>query len=417
MRILTVVLDLEKGGTQRAAQVFAEGYKKLGHDSRIIALYGLGTRYEEIKNIIEVYNGINNETISALKKFAPEIIHIHSHGPNLDDINKILDLFIKDSFKVVETNVFSRPSLWTDRLNCSFQLSVWCKMLYEKRGGKDYPSAIVPNPVKCSAFSPIMEKDIKKIKEQYRIPINSFVLGRIGQSDYANWSVKTIDIFDELHKIGYNPYLFLVSPPEEICTRINQSLYKNYIITTGPLIGDEELNKAYNVMDIFIHIADIGESFGYVNAEAILCGVPSITLMTPWNSNSQCEVVKNNVGGHVVHHINSAIELIMDYMDRKRTHDKEKGIESIKERFDYINVCQLALQSIDSSQQNKGITSSDLRKLLHDSYDKPVFLTNLFIKLNLKLLTRYSSGYESWLKLLPKIIRILINRTILKKRV
>ncbi|MDB9894105.1 glycosyltransferase [Flavobacteriaceae bacterium] len=415
MKILTVVLDLEKGGTQRAAQVFAEGYNELGHDSKILALYGLGSRYDEIKNLLEVYNGINQNTISSLKQWQPEILHIHSHGPKIEDINKILDILEKDSVKIIETNVFSKPTPWSEKLDCSLQLSNWCQWLYEKRGGENYPKAIVPNPIKCSAFSSEEKKDIEKNRKQYGIPNHSFVIGRIGQSDYANWSVRTIDIFDELHKLGYKPYLFLVSPPERIRTRINNSLNKNYIITKGFILGDEELNKAYSIIDVFIHIADIGESFGYVNAEAILSGVPSITFMTPWNSNSQGEVVKNNVGGHVVHHTDSAVELIKEYIDGKRTYDKEKGIQSIKDRFDYIKVCQLALKSIESSQKSKVITNSEIIELLNDSYDKPTLLTKLFFNLNLKILTRYSSGYESWTKLFPIIFNKLKNVLITRK--
>ena len=420
MKILTVVLDLEKGGTQRAAQVFAEGYKELGHDSKILALYGLGSRYEEIKNLLEVYNGINENTIYSLKQWQPEILHIHSHGPKTEDVNKILYTIDKDSVKIIETNVFSKPTPWSDKLDCSFQLSNWCQWLYEKRGGENYPKAIVPNPIKCSAFSPLDKKDIEKSKKQYGIPNNSFVIGRVGQSDYANWSVKIIDIFDKLHKLGYKISLFLVSPPEKIRIRVNNSLYKNYIIIKEFIIGDEELNKAYSIIDVFIHIADIGESFGYVNAEAILSGRPSITFMTPWNSNSQCEVVKNDVGGHVVHHTDSAVKLIKEYIDGKRTYDKEKGIQSIKDRFDYINVCQQALNYTESNEQRKVISKRDIVKLLNDSYDKPNLLTKMFLNLNLRLLTRYSSGYESWVYLFPiifnKLKSILMTRKYTNKK-
>jgi hypothetical protein len=49
MRILTVVYNLEKGGTQRAAQNFCEGYKELGHDSKIVAAYNSGIRETELQ--------------------------------------------------------------------------------------------------------------------------------------------------------------------------------------------------------------------------------------------------------------------------------------------------------------------------------------------------------------------------------
>ena len=44
-------------------------------------------------------------------------------------------------------------------------------------------------------------------------------------------------------------------------------------------------------MDGFLHVSRIGESFGMVLCEAMLCGVPVVTLSTPLKDNSQLEVV------------------------------------------------------------------------------------------------------------------------------
>ncbi len=48
MKILTIVNNLDKGGTQRAAQNFCEGYAKLSNDSRILTVYKGGIRVEEL---------------------------------------------------------------------------------------------------------------------------------------------------------------------------------------------------------------------------------------------------------------------------------------------------------------------------------------------------------------------------------
>ena len=52
-------------------------------------------------------------------------------------------------------------------------------------------------------------------------------------------------------------------------------------------------------MDGFLHLSRIGESFGMVLCEAMLCGVPVVTLSTPLKDNSQLEVVGHGVGGLV----------------------------------------------------------------------------------------------------------------------
>lgn len=409
MKILTVVRNLQKGGTQRSAQVFAEGYKKLNNDSRVLALYGLGSRYEEIKNTLEVYHGLSKENLHKISSWAPDIVHIHSHGLKKEDIFSLLKVVGRDGVKIIETNVFSTPSPWASALDCSFQLSSWCQWLYEQRGGKDHPKAIVPNPIKCEAFFPQTSSDIDKFRESYQIPQDAFVIGRIGQSEYANWSTRLIDIFDQLHNSGYRPYLLLVSPPKEIIDRVNVSKYNDHIVITDYLIGDDSLRTAYCTMDIFVHIASAGESFGYVNAEAVLCGVPSITFMTPWNSNSQVEVVQNDICGHVVHHHDTAVKLIKEYMDGTRVYDKEQGINSIKQRYDYLKICEAALNKALAKEFAKPITLNEIYSILNRSCDKPNFMTLMFLKNNHKKLTKYSSGYEGRHKLFTIIFKKAIR--------
>ena len=53
-------------------------------------------------------------------------------------------------------------------------------------------------------------------------------------------------------------------------------------------------------INIFLHISKIGESFGYVIAESLLCETPVVTLNTPWADNSQSELVGNRKGGFTI---------------------------------------------------------------------------------------------------------------------
>ena len=151
MKILTVVWSLGKGGTERAAQNFAFGYSEIGHDSRLLYSRSDGIRraYLEEREI-PVYALLNDEDISYLSEWSPDIIHIHSHGITADEFSKIKGLL--PSALYVETNVFSRPSPWVDQLDLSYQLSYWCDWLYRKRSKSKYPSVVIPNPINTSAF-------------------------------------------------------------------------------------------------------------------------------------------------------------------------------------------------------------------------------------------------------------------------
>ena len=90
MKILTIVYNLEKGGTQRAAQNFCEGYRELGHDSRILAAYGSGVRADELQQKkIKVWVGLDEDVLNDIVQWCPDLVHIHSHEMNVKDIYNI----------------------------------------------------------------------------------------------------------------------------------------------------------------------------------------------------------------------------------------------------------------------------------------------------------------------------------------
>jgi hypothetical protein len=66
-----------------------------------------------------------------------------------------------------------------------------------------------------------------------------------------------------------------------------------------PIVDPTELATAYSAMDCFLHAARIGESFGMVLAEAMLCGCPVVTASRPDRDNTQAELVGHEQGGLV----------------------------------------------------------------------------------------------------------------------
>ncbi len=55
-------------------------------------------------------------------------------------------------------------------------------------------------------------------------------------------------------------------------------IYQKNIRTIDFIKGDKALTDFYSSIDVFVHISAIGESFGYVLTEAMICGCPVITL-------------------------------------------------------------------------------------------------------------------------------------------
>jgi glycosyltransferase involved in cell wall biosynthesis len=192
------------------------------------------------------------------------------------------------------------------------------------------------------------EHSKSKIRKSLEIPESAFVFGRVGQPIKFKWSKHLISAFNKLIIKQPNAHLLLIGAPKSIVNQsmtVNRRFRRN--IKVIPFIkDDDELRKYYNVMDCFVHSAEIGESFGMVLAEAMLCGCPIITVSRPFRDNSQIEIVEPLKGGvsvsnnSILHH---AMELMM------RNDDLHKRIsmtsaDSIVQRFDADTVVKKLLK-------------------------------------------------------------------------
>lgn len=335
MRILTVVKDLGIGGTQRSAQNFSIGYKNIGFESAVFVVKPGGVR-EEILNgeDIKVFKPIENHdffhVVKEIKSWNPDLIHFHRAGIRSNASGQLLRMFKEDiKCPVVETNHFGKPDYSSDNklIDIHFQLAKWSLWKWshwidaQKNGDI---SVVVPHIVDNRAFYPV-GSSVKKeeLRKRFNIPTNAFVFGRVAQPSLPKWSPIIFRAFKKIVSSYDNAYLLLVGLP----ARLKDELLKlpievrNHIITLPTVSTDSELRDYYNTLDIFLHASDIGESFGLVLTEAMLCGVPVITLSTPTKDNSQLEVVGHNRGGLVVTDCESMIQamekLLLDHDLRK----------------------------------------------------------------------------------------------------
>lgn len=357
MKILTVVYNLDKGGTQRAAQNFCEGYLDIGHDSRIIAMYRGGLRADELEDLnTKVWVGFNEKTIKEIELWSPNIVHIHSHGMRLDDVKNLRQKLNESIF--IETNVFSIPSIYEDILAYSYQLSCWCHYLYCSRGGNKKKALIIPYPVNDRRFKKSSDNNIEKFKSMYGIPHDAFIFGRVGQHFYGKWSGYLIDLFSKFKdNVDKNCFLITVNPPREIVNYINKKKVSN-VIVIDKLVGDKALQDCYSSINVFLHIANQGESFGMVLAESLLCETPVITLTTPWGDNTQCEVIGYNIGGLCAKSIKDFYLNMVELYDNKdkRISLGKNGREYIKKKYGYLTVTESSIKalSVAAKQYNCG---------------------------------------------------------------
>ncbi|MFN9368011.1 MAG: glycosyltransferase family 4 protein [Planctomycetia bacterium] len=408
MRILTVVFNLEKGGTQRAAQNFAEAYLADGHDSRLLAVQGGGVREKELRERgVPVWTSLDDQSVAAIRGWKPEIVHLHSHGLEAAAVRTVVS-GCPDAV-VVETNVFSRPSPWVADVDVSFQLSPWCEWLYVARGGPPNRTAVVPNPIRCAGFRRAESAAIAGFRAAHGVGSHEVLLGRIGQAFDRKWSPMLVDAFEHVRRAGIPAKLVVVNAPPWVLARARRSNHANDIVVIDEIIGDEPMSVAYSAIDVFVHVADQGESFGIVLAEAMLCGTPCVTLSTPWEDNSQPGVVGHMQGGLVAtsrRGFYAAVErLCRD--DELRRELGRRGRLKVLEQYDSTAVARAALRFADTgtTQGLRSTTRADLLASYCEAVDRPSWLTMTSIGRWPRLkLSRYTTGYEPWTALPGRLL-------------
>lgn len=414
MKILTVIYSLDKGGVARTSATKAISYKKLGVDSRVLATTETGSREADLNaNAVPYWHGMSEEILQEIQDWNPDAVHIHSHSFGDTEMTFLDKIF--PGRTVIEKNVFSRPVPWTHRMDYSEQLSVWCAWRFCTFAPHLADKArIVPNGADTSAFVRASDEDIRAFRAEHRIPEDAPLIGRIGQCHLTKWSPVLIEAFDRLARKYRNLHLLLVNPSKPIRKQAASSPFKTQIVIIDKIIGDEALSVAYSSMDVFALVADQGESFGNVLAESMLCETPVVTLSTPWQDNSQCEVVGHNKGGLVAltpKGFRRAIDTLLCDEPRRRELGRT-GRERVVERYDSLKAAQTSLDAIRGKipPLNRRELDRQVIELYGDSLENPSFLTLLFIRKRLLKLTRYTTHYWPIWKLPIELFKIVTKK-------
>lgn len=335
--------DLGFGGTQRCAQNYAIALKASGNDVRVLASSELGPRAQILEQ-----NGIATQLIDhrnavhQVAEFNPDVIHIHREGAHHPRTSALL-AEIRRHFPrvgIVETNVFSRVDyqLPANVIDLHLQLSDWCLVKYclwgrDRRTRRN--ALVVPYMVNERRFRPCSKHAVVEFRKSLGIPEDAYVFGRIGSPIPAKWSSLIIDCFEQIR--DRKAYLVLVGSPKSVTDRVDALCKETRErVKFVPLIqGDDELCAAFSSFDLFLHCAEIGESFGMVLVETLLCQTPVISLGTPLRDNTQEFLISDCGGGAVARSKSEMIALMREAMQhpelwRAKARD---GREMVKDFF------------------------------------------------------------------------------------
>lgn len=368
MRILTVINHLGPGGTQRVAQNYSVGYRQAGHDVAVLAYVQGGPRQATLEDadILTLIGGTNDQArqsaIAQAVQWNPDLVHIHRTGYTDPESGRLLQQLKQavGRLPVLETNVFARVDYSPDRelIDVHLLLTRWCLWKWEQWQRHIQPmpiGTIVPYTIDTHSFYPPPAAQRAAFRAAHGIPDDAFLFGRIGQPSVWKWSPIIFDAYREIAQRYPHTYLLLVGLPPELRPRIS-SLPANIqerVVEIDFLHGDEALRQGYSAMDAFLHAAHIGESFGMVLVESMLCGCPVITLSTPHKDNSQLEVVGHEEGGLVVTDRASMVEAMSRMVEHAplRQQLARRGADRVRERYDFERVISLLLRTAEIARQ------------------------------------------------------------------
>ena len=383
LRVLTIAPNLKAGGLQRVARNFALGYRQWGVESAYLGYDGGGTFAEQLLEAnVDVFTGAPDEMSrhASLRKaldWCPDVVHIHRDGfadPRIAAMLSVARTSVRRGTStpvgIVETNVFGRVDYSAARhcIDVHYLISRWClwKWLRWSNGLHPRPLGIVmPNLVMQSEFSRSTADARNAFRRAHGIPPDALLFGRVGSLFDAKWSPIIFDAFAAHAATDETAWLLLVGLPATLrwaLDAMSESIRRR-VVSIDFLQDDRALTQAYSSMDAFLHASRIGESFGMVLAEALLCGVPVITLSTPDKDNSQIEVVGHEVGGLVVADKAGMLEAMRRLKDpdlRRRYADQ--GSAAIVRRF---SVEALMPSAVDIAHLvSEGLPPQQLRRRL-----------------------------------------------------
>lgn len=136
------------------------------------------------------------------------------------------------------------------------------------------------------------------MREAYDIPESAKVVGKIGRPVPEKWGKLTVEAFNDALKNVPDTHLFLVGVPNKIRNAI-ASYDLESRVHCADVLPPEDVSNFYATIDVLAHTSAIGESFGYVIAEAMANGIPSVVDSTPLRDNAQIELINNNETGFV----------------------------------------------------------------------------------------------------------------------
>ena len=260
---------LSLGGTEGMCQIFMKYFEESKEYNHVLAYRAQGDRtresyFSEIlgPNKMIRYASIP-ELIHIISAINPAVIHHYASGiAEFPMVKPVKDMF--PNIKFVQTAVFGDKN---DQFKPDAIINVSRHVQHIKGDAGKENYYVIRNPVD-DVFT---DEDLR---EEFGIPKDALVFGRIGRSDAAIYTSINLDAYARVQTD--DTYFISVNPSEAMLKDVRTLGIKNFIAmdrTTDKV----RLSKFYNTIDVLAHARKDGECCPANVAEAFAHGVPVIS--------------------------------------------------------------------------------------------------------------------------------------------
>lgn len=156
-------------------------------------------------------------------------------------------------------------------------------LMSAKNISQSHNHLVIPNPV-------TERLSLLDFREEYGLE-NNLVFGRVGRADRSIYSPKLLLCHKIISRQFPEAVLLWVGASRRARRDANLLGVRN-VIWIEPIESQEVLSKFYNTMDVFCHVNRLGETFGNTIAEAMMHGLPIVSLRGSRNyPQAQAEVL------------------------------------------------------------------------------------------------------------------------------
>lgn len=342
--VMHVYKKLGIGGTAKSVELFLRHHDTSLFDVRLRTINGLGVRGERLQS-----SGYDVKAVGSVEEIQRllqqgddvdvDVVHVHGSFERGDDVIAAAHrsgtpaIFKSTHFGMEEDGDLA------DLVDKYIYISkfIFLRYLYLNKIPLQHQHwesdhRVVYNPVDIDV-SPSPDSGI--FRTRFDIPDTHILIGKVGRAVAAKWGDITLRAFERLRRERSDVHLLLGNAPEEVRFRVDQLGVTDsvYYVDDIPL---GEISNFYDSIDILAHSSSMGETFGYVMAEAMINEKPVVVNSQPMRDNGQIELVRNGVSGYVTGHTEAYADALRKLADddAKRRDMGRRAKTSIVTRFD-----------------------------------------------------------------------------------